>query len=65
MQRNYRCTISQVEDVIPALFSPWRDPSLQYEFGYPLCDHSVLGGHKYTMSYQNQSQQDRTAKGEL
>uniref|UniRef100_A0A9L6KDT8 Uncharacterized protein n=4 Tax=Mus musculus TaxID=10090 RepID=A0A9L6KDT8_MOUSE len=48
MRRYYRRTLSQAEDVVPALSCPWRDPSLQYEFGFPLCDHSVLGGHKYT-----------------
>ena len=48
MRRYDKHTISQAEDVVPALSCPWRDPSLQYEFGFPLCDHSVLGGHKYT-----------------
>lgn len=46
-QGNYTRTICHPDDVIPALSCPGRDPSLQYEFGYPLCDPSVLGGHKY------------------
>ena len=45
MRRYDKHTISQAEDVVPALSCPWRDPSLQYEFGFPLCD---LEGHKYT-----------------
>ena len=48
MQRYCRHIISQAEDMIRALSCPGRDPSLQYEFGYPLCDHSILGGHKYS-----------------
>ena len=45
MRRYDKHTISQAEDVVPALSCPRRDPSLQYKFGFPLCD---LGGHKYT-----------------
>lgn len=47
-QGNYRHTLCQAEDVIPALSCPGRELAFQYEFGYPLYDPSVLGGHKYS-----------------
>ena len=52
-QRNYRCTLCQAEDVIPALSCLGRGQAFQYEFWYPLCDPSVLGSHKYSNIVQS------------
>lgn len=52
-QGNYRHTLCQAEDVIPALSCPGRELAFQYEFGYPLYDPSVLGGHKYSHFVRN------------
>ncbi|XP_040596920.1 uncharacterized protein LOC121138221 [Mesocricetus auratus] len=50
IQGNFRHTLVQIEDLRSSLSYQGRDAGFQYEYGAPICDPSILGGHRYSHS---------------
>ena len=50
VQGNFRHTRPQLADLRSSLSYQGRDTAFQYEHGTPICDRSILGGHRYSHS---------------
>ncbi|KAM7338369.1 hypothetical protein ACRRTK_001853 [Alexandromys fortis] len=50
VQGNFRHTRPQLADLRSSLSYQGKDTAFQYEHGTPICDPSVLGGHRYSHS---------------
>lgn len=50
VQGNFRHTRPQLADLRSSLSYQGKDTAFQYEHGTPICDPSVLGGHRYSRS---------------
>nr|XP_048286097.1 mucin-12-like [Myodes glareolus]XP_048286098.1 mucin-12-like [Myodes glareolus]XP_048286099.1 mucin-12-like [Myodes glareolus]XP_048286100.1 mucin-12-like [Myodes glareolus]XP_048286101.1 mucin-12-like [Myodes glareolus]XP_048286102.1 mucin-12-like [Myodes glareolus] len=51
IQGNFRHSRPQLADLRSSLSYQGRDTGFQYEHGTPICNPSVLGGHRYSRSF--------------
>ena len=65
VQGNFRHTRPQLADLRSSLSYQGRDTAFQYEHGTPICNPSVLGGHRYSHSVSCSLRRIPLQKGSL